>query len=221
MNPPPLSRVPVVAILSLWLLVVPAGAALALSGVILQPDAAPLVSGSGENVSASFTVTPYGTTTFPAGHELQMETGLSNATWNTRITVDGRAAAEQGGTGPVLFINGYLLSFGTGTDVAIMVNVSGGVPDTPGQGVTLFSVKELDNSGVTVPGSVISISRPVAVPEGTAPPARTGLLSPAPSLQTAGTAFLPTTRAGGWGAAAVLAACAAAVLFTRSCRKRP
>ena len=213
MNLPPVSLVSIVMLLTAWLLVMPAGAALALSGITMQPDIVPLVPRTGENVMATFAVTPYGATTFPSGHALQIETGLSNASWDTWIIVDGRAAAEQQASGPVAFINGYILSYGTGTDVALTVNISGSVPDVPGQ-VILLSLRELDNSGVTVPGSQITISRPVVLQAGTTRQGMTEKPSPFPSPATAGTTPPVTTTAGGCPAVAIPATCAAVLLVS-------
>jgi hypothetical protein len=184
------ARFLLVPILVLLLAAVPpVSSSLVLSDVYFTP-AGPLVTGSPQHVVASYAVIPSGATTFPVGHSLQMQTDLVNAKWSIQVTLDGRNAAEQSATGNAAFVNGEILSYSTDQDVGMVVTIDGTAPPTQSDQVMVLQGEEIDNSGNVVPGSVITISQPVAgtpVPTSpSAPPAHPTLpATPAPT-QSAG-----------------------------------
>jgi hypothetical protein len=146
------------------LLIVPAGATLALSENTLTPAIIPLTPLLEQAVNAKIVVIPSGATTFVQGHSLQMQTELNNAKWSVQVSVDGIPAAQQSSAGSAVFVNGYLLSYSTNRDVSVRVEVDGAVPPVAGTDVVLLIVQELDNGGAVVPGSTITISKPSAPP---------------------------------------------------------
>ena len=142
----------------------PATATLVLSGSTLTPGTLPLVPLQEQKADVRIAVIPSGGRTFALGHRLQMETGLNDARWSTSVIVDGYTGDQESSTGRVAFVNGFVLSYSTDRDVSIEITVSGTVPGNVGPSVTLLTVRELDNGGLAVPGSEITISEPVAVP---------------------------------------------------------
>jgi hypothetical protein len=167
------------------------------------------------NVTAHVTLEPSGDTTFQNGHRLQMQTGLLNAIWDTRIYVDGVPGAQQPASGTSAFINGYLLSFGRDRDVSFVVTVRGTVPDTPGQQALLIRISELDNTGSLVTtASPITMSEPVAAPVTVTSTRKTVRATTTPAEETA----TAPTEAGVWGEIPVIALCATAALV--SCARK-
>ena len=144
---------------AILIVVAPVSATYVLSNVSLSPDG-PLVPGAHQQVIASYTLLPSGSTTFVSGHNLQLLTNLTGAMWDIQVIVDGRNAARQTGSGKVVFVNGEILSYPTTRDVSFAVTIRGEVPgDAVGQ-VMVLHVGEVDNTGGIVPGSaVISTSR--------------------------------------------------------------
>jgi hypothetical protein len=193
------------------LFVSPASAGLVLSDVSFSPDA-PLVPGGQQGVVATYTVIPAGSSTFSPGHELQIGTGLLDAQWTMQVTLDGRNAARQTGSGSVVFVNGALLSYSTDHDVGMVVTVDGIVPQNAGGSLSVLQITELDNAGNAVPGSNLTISQPVA---GASPAATSVIPTLTPPLAT-------TTVPGaapGFAVPAIVAAVIAAVLLTRAVRE--
>jgi hypothetical protein len=75
-------------------------------------------------------------------------------------------------------VNGALLSFLTNNDVNLEVTIDGVMPQTQDDQVIVLEVKEIDNTGNVVPGSIITLTQPVA-----GEPATTRqTVFPAPSL---------------------------------------
>ena len=142
-------------------LVTPAAATYTLTDISYNPNP-PLVSGGQQQATATFYIGPSGSTTFIKSHELQMQTDLVNARWNIQVIQNGRNAAQQSASGSAAFVNGALLSYSNNNDVSLQVTVNGVVPQTQSGQVMVLSVEEIDNSGNVVPGSVITISQPVA-----------------------------------------------------------
>jgi hypothetical protein len=82
---------------------------------------------------------------------------------------NGIPAARQTSKGTAAFVNGVLISCPTTYDVSFVVTLKGGVPATAGPKVILLQAEEIDNSGNVVPGSVMTVSRPVPGSTVTAP----------------------------------------------------
>ncbi|MDO8874440.1 MAG: hypothetical protein Q7V05_17210 [Methanoregula sp.] len=139
----------------------PVAATLALSDVSYTPNP-PFVIGGQQHVTAKYYIGPSGATTFVKGHEIQMQTDLVNARWNIQIRLNGRNAAQQSVSGSAAFVNGQLLSYSPNNDVSLEVTIDGVVPQTQSDQVMVLRVEEIDNSGNVVPGSVITLSQPVA-----------------------------------------------------------
>jgi len=204
---PDLFRIFSAFLLTSIFIVLSAGATIMDAGTVLQPSALPLTPLEKQTTTVKIVIIPSGATTFSKDHSLQMQTGLTGAAWNIQMYVDGRAAAQVPAEGDAAFVNGYLLSYGTNHDVTLSVTVAGTVPAIPGQQVILADIRELDNSGSTVPGSSITISEPVAGPAPLQLPAVGGPVT-APSPGAAGTVPAPT-RAGTGPVAALAAGCGA------------
>ena len=138
----------------------PTGATLIITGTVFSPDP-PLTAGSVQSAVSSVTLIPSGATTFSRYHSLQLQTGLLEARWEIQVMVNGIPAAQQIASGTTAFVNGYLLSYPTTSDLSFTVMVNGTVPSGTGTNVTLIQVIELDNGGAPVPGSSITVSAPL------------------------------------------------------------
>jgi hypothetical protein len=204
-------------IAAMFLLASPVVATLVLSSESLTPATIPLVPGTDQKVDVNIAIIPSGATTFEKGHSLQIQTGLDFAKWNMQVFTDMIPAAQQSAEGSALFVNGYLLSYTTNRDVSVSVTVEGTVPDDPGATITLLVVQELDNSGMPVPGSIITISQPVAATAGTPVAATVFGTKTSPEK----TAPVPApTRAGGFCPVAGLIAFIITSVFFVPCNKR-
>ena len=168
-----------VLLLLLLLLVSPAAATLALTDVSYTPNP-PLVSGGQQHVTAMYYIGPSGSTTFINGHELQMQTGFLDARWNIQVIQNGRNAAQQSVSGSTAFVNGEILSYPNNNDISLSVTIDGVVPQSQAGQVMVLKVEELDNGGNVVPGSVITLSQPVAGQPGTSIPTLLPTLTPSP-----------------------------------------
>ena len=200
-----------------FLLASPAAATLVLSRTTLVPPSLPLVPGQDLSADAVISIIPSGARTFSSGHSLQIETDLQDATWSTAVFVDGIPADRQQGEGRVMFINGFILSYPTNKDVSLEVTARGLVPGGMNP-VTVLTIRELDNSGLPVAGSTVTLTGPVSAPTASATtgsPSPTGTPPPPPS---------PTSPAGaeGWTWPVALIAVGGAVFACRHAgRKGP
>ncbi|MFA4875778.1 MAG: hypothetical protein WC586_00060 [Methanoregula sp.] len=145
----------------LFLMSAPAAANVVQQTVSLSPNP-PLTPGSQQTVVASYYIVPEGSTTFPSSNQLQMETGLLDAQWVIQVVLDGRNAARQTATGNAAFLNGVLLAYPTTQTVQFTVTVTGTVPPGATSPFMLLQVEQLDNISNIVPGSVLTITQPVA-----------------------------------------------------------
>jgi len=152
-----------VSVVLCFFLASPVAATLVLSDVSFTPTA-PLVPGGQQHVVATYSVIPSGSTTFSKGHSLQMQTDLARAQWTIQVTLDGRDAARQTASGSAAFVNGAILSYSTDHDVGMVVTLDGMVPADAIGSLMVLQVEELDNSGTLVPGSILSVTQPVAGP---------------------------------------------------------
>jgi hypothetical protein len=205
-----------ILLLAMLLLAMPAGATLVLSGTTLSPPGLPLVTSQELSVDARISIIPSGAKTFSSGHNLQMETDLADARWSTVVFVDGIPADREGGTGGVVFISGFVLSYPTYRDVALEVTVEGTVPGEVAPEITVLRIRELDNGGAPVPGSAVLVTGQVSTPPtvpgtDTIPEVTTPFLPPTPSPQP--------TRAGGFTFLAGLIA-AGSLVTARSLYRR-
>jgi len=63
------------------------------------------------------------------------------------VVVNGIPAAQQGGEGRVIFINGFVLSYPRWYyDVTVNVTVDGAVPRATGPNITVLRIMDLDSS---------------------------------------------------------------------------
>jgi hypothetical protein len=194
----------------------PVIATLVLSDVSLTPNP-PLVAGSQQHLVATYAVIPSGATTFATGHSLQMQTDLAGAKWSIQVTLDGRNAAQQSATGNAAFVNGEILSYSTSHDVGMVVTIDGTVPKTESDQLMVLQVEEIDNSGNVVPGSVITITQPMA---GQPAPAPT-VAVPTRTLPPMTPAAQPTKAPGFTASLGTIALCAGFILcFRRYARSR-
>jgi hypothetical protein len=135
----------------------------------------PLMGGDEQHAVTTIAIIPAGATTFSRTHMLQMQTSLASARWNIQVIVDGVPAAQQSASGTGAFVNGYLLSYPTTSDVSLTVALNGTVPSGTNPNVTILQVTELDTSSQPVPGKSLTVIAPlisplhgvVTTPEGT------------------------------------------------------
>ncbi|PKL69810.1 MAG: hypothetical protein CVV30_00060 [Methanomicrobiales archaeon HGW-Methanomicrobiales-1] len=166
-------------IVLLLLLVSPVAATMALTDVSYTPNP-PLVTGGQQHVTAMYYIGPSGSTTFIKGHELQMQTELLNARWDIQVIQNGRNAAQQSASGSTAFVNGEILSYPNNNDISLSITIDGVVPQAQAGQVMVLQVEELDTAGNVVPGSVITLSQPVAGEPGTSVPTVLPTLTPPP-----------------------------------------
>jgi hypothetical protein len=150
-------------ILVIFALVVPVSATFVIQQSELNPSKTPLQPKEQQSVTAIIAIIPQGATTFIIGNQLQLTTDLSAPQWDVQVMVNGIPAAVIPAKGNTAFINGFLLSYPTSDDVTVSASVTGIVPSGVSS-VNLIQVLQQNNAGQTVPGSVQTISAPVAVP---------------------------------------------------------
>jgi hypothetical protein len=155
----PVHRTLFMGIAVLLLVIAPVAATQELDRDSFTPNP-PLVAGGQQHVMATYMIASG--TSFPKNHELQMTTNLTSASWNIQVTLDGHNAATQTAAGSAAFVSGELLSYSVDHDVSFIVTIDGVVPRTNGGQVTVLQLEEIDNTGSVVPGSISTISQPVA-----------------------------------------------------------
>jgi len=168
----------------------PAAATLVITKESFSPIP-PLTGSEGQHAVITITVIPSGATTFSRTHTLQMQTSLVNARWNIQVNVNGIPAAQQSASGTSAFVNGYLLSYPTTSDVSVTVILDGTVPAKADTNVTILQAAELDTAGITVPGSSLSVVTP-CIPSSPEP-----VISPQVTVTTLPAATPVTTRFSG------------------------
>jgi len=141
----------------------PTSAALVIANESFSP-APPLVENDRQHAVIMIAVIPAGATTFSRTHTLQMQTDLANARWNIQVFVDGIPAAQQSASGTAAFVNGYLISYPTTSDISLRITLDGTVPLGADMNVTILHVSELDTSGMPVPGSSLNVITPLISP---------------------------------------------------------
>ena len=166
--------------LVIFSLVIPVSATFQIQQSALNPSKTPLQPMTQQSVTAIIAIIPQGATTFIVGNQLQLTTDLAGPQWDVQVMVNGIPAAVIPAKGNTAFINGFLLSYPDSNDVSVSAAVTGIVPAGV-SGVNLLQVQQLNNAGQTVPGSVQTISEPVAVP---ATPDLTVPAAPASSVAT-------------------------------------
>ena len=178
-------------ILVILALVLPVSATFQIQQSELNPSATPLQPGAQQSVTAIIAIIPQGATTFIEGNQLQLTTGLADPRWDVQVMVNGIPAAVIPAKGNAAFINGFLLSYPNSNDVSVSASVTGSVPAGV-SGVLLLQVIQQNNAGQAVPGSLQSISGPVAVP-GTPVPAT----PPVPASPVASDSIPAPTKSSG------------------------
>jgi len=199
-------------VLTLLVIAVPVSASFAFQNVAINPAATPLVPGQKIATSGQLVIIPQGgSTTFVGSNQLQLSTQLNAAQWEVQVMVNGVPAANIPGNGNVLFINGFLLSYPTSSDVMVLVNVTGLVPGPGDPVIILVQAVQLNNAGQTIPGSMVTISEPVAAPVVSA----ASVTPPVIQAVTVTEPVTPATRAPGLTALFVLFAMAFSALVIR------
>ncbi|MHB8164571.1 MAG: hypothetical protein ACYDDV_09580 [Methanoregula sp.] len=195
-------------IVLLLLLLSPVAATMALTDVSYLPNP-PLVIGGQQHVTAMYYIGPSGSTTFIKGHEVQMQTELLNARWDIQVIQNGRNAAQQSASGSTAFVNGEILSYPNNNDISLSVTIDGVVPQAQAGQVMVLQVEELDTTGNVVPGSVVTLSQPIAGQPGTPDPTVLPTLTPPPIPPN------PTKSAGFILAAGIIASGLALLVLVR------
>ncbi|HQK56200.1 MAG TPA: hypothetical protein PLE70_06635 [Methanolinea sp.] len=183
------SRLLLMAILLAVSAVWPACAPLAPGMVQVLPSGESVPAGTVVNASAFIEIIPSGATTFAETHTLSLSTGLSDARWNVIVMVDGRQAAVIPKEGPLVYVNGFLLSYPTTRDVSVRIVVDGRVPpDASGEAVVVLDCAELNSQGQVVGGSDFQVTRRVDTLSAF-PGATTATQAPFPATSPASTPF--------------------------------
>ncbi len=133
--------------------------------IVVSPETPAVSPGSAMNLTCSILLSSSGAQTFVPGHTLVLSTGLDRSSITMQVYVDRRPAAFLPGTGPIVFVNGYLLAYPSSQDVSVAVAMSGLVPADASGTVTVLRIEELDNSGIIIPASVFEINRTISEPQ--------------------------------------------------------
>ncbi|MEI6292283.1 MAG: hypothetical protein WCP36_01275 [Methanomicrobiales archaeon] len=201
-------------IMVIFALVMPVSATFQIQQSELNPSATPLQPKAQQSVTAIIAIIPQGTTTFIIGNQLQLTTGLAEPQWDVQVMVNSIPAAVIPVKGNTAFINGFLLSYPDSDDVTVSASVTGNVPSSVSS-VNLLQVVQQNNAGETVPGSVQTISAPVAVPATPVP-----VLTQSPfSSPVPGTATPVPTKASGLSPAILIGVLVIGVLAARMDKK--
>ncbi len=189
------SRLLVMAILLALCAVWPACALLVPGTVQVSPAGESVPTGTIVNASAFIEIIPSGATTFAETHTLSLSTGLLDARWNVVAMVNGRQAAVIPKDGPQIYVNGFLLSYPTTSDVSVRIVVDGRVPPDPAGGtVVVLELAELNSQGLVVAGSDFQVTRRVETLPAS-PVATTAAQAPVPATSPATTTPFPEIAA--------------------------
>jgi hypothetical protein len=128
-----------------------------------------LVSGQNppQQVKISFAVNfiPEGGMTFSSGNSLVMFTDLENARWSYATVLDGNANPPLTDNGKSVDISGWVLSYPSRRDLAVLVNLTGEVPAVSTTGKkTLVKVGEYNGDNEVYPGSAVTREANVILP---------------------------------------------------------
>ncbi|MDD1717771.1 MAG: hypothetical protein LUO88_01730 [Methanoregulaceae archaeon] len=156
------SRIIIVLVLLAVCIAAPAGATAYVEDVAVTPGASAVPPGTAMNMTCTILLSSSGAQTFVPGHTLVLSTGLERSSFSIQAYVDRRPAVFIPGTGPVVFVNGYLLAYPSSQDVSVAVAMSGSVPGDASGSITILQVEELDNSGIVIPTSVFEINQTVS-----------------------------------------------------------
>jgi len=128
-----------------------------------------LVSGQNppQQVKISFAVNfiPEGGMTFSSGNSLVMFTDLENARWSYATVLDGNANPPLTDSGKSADLSGWVLSYPSRRDLAVLVNLTGEVPTVTATGKkTLVKVGEYNGDNEVYPGSAVTREANVILP---------------------------------------------------------
>lgn len=122
----------------------------------------------GEHVTVAATLTLTGSDlTFPDDHDLEFYSELDKMVWTYDVQIDGRGSdSPRTVKTRRMTIDGFDLSYKSGTDVAVKVTLEGYAPTvTATSSKTILSIQETNGDGATVEGSEYSIKRTVVNPQ--------------------------------------------------------
>ena len=155
--------------LILLILVTPSvSGAINVRNMVVSPSG-DLVSGQvpPKQVSVSFAVNfvPEGGMTFSSGNTLDMFTDLENARWSYSTVLDGNANPPLTDNGNSVDINGWVLSYPSRRDLAVLVNLTGEVPVVSATGKkTLVKVGVYNGGNEVYPGTAVIREANVILP---------------------------------------------------------
>jgi len=163
-----------------------------------------LVSGESppQQVKASFVVNfiPDGGMTFSSGNSLDMFTDLENARWSYATVLDGNANPPLTDTGTSVDISGWVLSYPSRRDLAVMVNLTGEVPAVSATGKkTIVKVGVYNGGDEVYPGSAVIREANVILPGSPVVTSATPTIQQSPGMTpkvTVTTPASPTHAAG-------------------------
>lgn len=142
--------------------------AISVKNMVVTPSG-DLISGQNppEQVKVSFAVNfvPEGGLTFTSGNSLGMSTDLDNARWSYSTVLDENANSPLITNGKSVDINGWVLSYPSRRDLAVLVNLTGNVPSVSATGKkTIVKVGVYNGGNEVYPGSAVIREANVILP---------------------------------------------------------
>ena len=171
------------ALILLILIIQSVSGSISVGNIIVTPSG-DLVSGQNppKQVSVSFKVIfiPEAGVTFSDSNSLDMFTDLENAHWSYSIVLDDVANPPLTDTGKSTEINGWILSYPSRRNLAVLVNLTGEVPSVSTTGKkTLVKVGVYNGVNEVYPGSAVTREANIILPGSPA-------VSTTPTIQQSG-----------------------------------
>ena len=156
-------------VIILLILIIPSVSGSISVGNIIVTPSGDLISGQNppKLVSVSFKVIfiPEAGVTFSDSNSLDMFTDLENARWSYSIVLDDIANSPLTNTGKSTEINGWLLSYPSRRNLAVLVNMTGEVPTVSTTGKkTLVKVGVYNGVNEVYPGSAVTREANIILP---------------------------------------------------------
>jgi|GEM_PF-3173464 len=171
--------------------------AISVKNMVVSPSG-DLVSGQSppKQVSVSFAVNfvPEGGMTFSSSNSLDMFTDLENARWSYSTMLDGNANPPLTSNGNSVDIDGWVLSYPSRRDLAILVNLTGEVPAVSATGKkTMVKVGVYNGGNEVYPGTAVIREANVILPGSPAVPSTAPTIPQSPGQTPKGTVTTPVS----------------------------
>jgi hypothetical protein len=129
--------------------------AFSVSSITVDPSGS-LVPGTSVLVSYKVDFSASGDETFPSSNELQMSTDLDQAIWSYSIVLDGIDQPQPSGSGRVLSVSGWILSYPSSVEESLKVTLEGKAPTvSQTTNKTMIKIQEIDSRNNVISSTVV------------------------------------------------------------------